>query len=238
MTDIPESIFKAIDKFTDILNVGRMIFYPTAGFCALLPVVMSLRMLKTKAIQDSYWAQFGSDLVSCAHRWEVWLAAAIFGFIIATLANATTDLMPPPKVEEDYDDNFSYRYPFFMNHSPEAGKKADYAAWLISEYYRYYEIALYIPYGILLSLPVYTVYSLAYLFCALDSNTPEGSAGYVALALWLLGTVFAWTVFWPSFWLPKVVEPTYQDWVKTRRKLIKGLEKFCAPTPPNNSAAK
>ena len=71
--------------------------------------------------------------------------------------------MNPQKDEYSY--WYSYSYPRLVSGGvrPKDGSGKDYAAWLISEYYRYVEIAVFIPYSILLSLPVYSFYSLVYL---------------------------------------------------------------------------
>ena len=37
MADFVKSLIDGLDKITDILNVGRLIFYTSAGFCATLP---------------------------------------------------------------------------------------------------------------------------------------------------------------------------------------------------------
>jgi hypothetical protein len=43
--DFFKSAVDSADKITDILNVGRLIFYTAAGFSAILPAAMSLRLL-------------------------------------------------------------------------------------------------------------------------------------------------------------------------------------------------
>jgi hypothetical protein len=113
----------------------------------------------------------------------------------------------------------------------------DYAAWLISEYYRYLEIAVFIPYGILLSLPIYSLYSLVYLIRTVrHSEALVLNAGHVAFALWTLVAVLAWKVVWPDFWVPRVAEPLYKGWVVARRSAIAGLKDFMGdPKDKDNS---
>jgi hypothetical protein len=123
---------------------------------------------------------------------------------------------------------------------PKDGSTKDYAAWLVSEYYRYVEIAVFIPYSILLSLPVYSLYSFVYLVrTAWRSEALVLNAGHVAFALWTLGSVVAWKVVWPHFWLPRVAEPIYHDWVIARRSAIAGLREFVGneqqPSPDKGS---
>ena len=99
------------------------------------------------------------------------------------------------------------------------------------------EIAVFIPFGILLSLPVYSFYSFVYLIrTAWQREVFVLNAGHAAFAMWTLGSVLAWTVIWPDFWLPQVAEPVYQQWVKARRAAIEGLREFVneqKPAPDN-----
>ena len=161
ITNVFESLTDSLDKITDILNVGRLIFYTAAGFCAILPAAMSMRLLAHDP-DPVYWGQFLADLVCCARHREVWAASLIFGFVIANLANMIVisrfTQPPPSKHPESEKDSYSYAFPRLYSGGvpPKDGSGKDYAAWLISEYYRFVEIAVFIPFSILLSLPVYS----------------------------------------------------------------------------------
>jgi hypothetical protein len=85
--DFFKSATDSLEKLTDILNAGRLIFYTASGFCAILPVAMGLRLLACERPQK-YWIQFVTDLRACITHWELWVAALIFGFVIANLATA------------------------------------------------------------------------------------------------------------------------------------------------------
>jgi hypothetical protein len=233
--DFFKSAVDSFDKVTDILNVGRLIFYTAAGFFAILPVAMSLRLLAYNPL-PTYWNEFAEDLRHCAGRGGLWAAALIFGFVIANVANNVVihRFTPPPR-SEPAKDSFPYAYPRLYSGGirPKDGTPKDYAAWLISEYYRYVEIAVFVPFGILLSLPVYSIYSLVYLVkTAAEQEAFVLNGCHVALASWTLASVAAWKVIWPDFWLPRVAEPVYRDWVIARRSAIAGLREFADGTQP------
>ncbi|MDP9121301.1 MAG: hypothetical protein M3O15_08020 [Acidobacteriota bacterium] len=215
-----------LDKLTDILNVGRLIFYTAAGFCVSLPLAMGLRMLAHEKLQP-YWGQFLSDMAACAKHPGVWLIALVLGFLVASVAGAVVDFDEPP--HETFDkESYSYQFPrLFSGGVHDKGTSKDYAAWLISEYYRYFEIVLYIPSGILVALPIFAVYPLLYIVRS-SANSPAFSftAAHWAIALWTLGTVVAWGIVWPRFWRPNVVKPIYETWVSARRSTIAGLQEF------------
>src|ERR1700692_116635 len=98
-----------LDKLTDILNVGRLIFYTAAGFCVSLPLAMSLRMLAHDPLQP-YWGQLLSDMSACAQYPAVWLVALVLGFLIATVAFALISPDDPP--QEAFDkEAYSYQFP-------------------------------------------------------------------------------------------------------------------------------
>lgn len=230
-SDFLKSAIDGADKITDILNFGRIIFYPPAGFCALLPVAMTLRMLAHPAT-STYWSQFLSDLIVCSKSVPVWIASFVFGFIIANIGFVTVidqfPALPPPKQPADrFSYDFSYPRLFSGGVHPKEGTPKDYAAWLIAEYYRYVEIAVYIPLGIVLSLPVFSAYSFVYLVRTSGQGEPfVWNAGHFAFAFWALGWVLAWAWIWPDFWVPRIAKPLFQGWVLSRRSAIEGLEDF------------
>ncbi|MBZ5636586.1 MAG: hypothetical protein LAO55_25965 [Acidobacteriia bacterium] len=234
MPDVVKSLIDGFDKVTDILNVGRLLFYTTAGFCAVLPLAMCILLLGHDNVPYSYWVQFMSDLVKSSRQFAVWIASLIFGFIISVLANAMYQPKSVPE-EQAIPQSYAFQYPRLYSGGVQrtGSTPKDYAAWLVSEYYRYFEIALFIPYGLLLSLPVYSLYSLAYLI-----RTTSHAKGFVldtsyfAFPIWTFGSGLAWTVLWPDFWLPQVVQKTYEDWVRAKRNAIKGLEQFVKDTEP------
>lgn len=227
--DFFKSAVDSLDKVTDILNVGRLIFYTAAGFCVLLPWDMTLRMLADKPA-DLYWNRFLTDLGNGSASWRLWLAALIVGFVIANIANmlVISRFVPPPP-RQPRPDSYAFAYPrlFSGGVRPKDGAVKDYAAWLISEYYRYLEIAVFIPYSIALSLPVYSLYSLLFLFRAAGHAPPTvPNAGHFAFAFWALLTIFVWGFLWPHFWLPRIAQPLYRGWVDARRAAIDGLQDF------------
>src|SRR5260370_22621019 len=156
-----KEITDSLDKLTDILNVGRLVFYTAAGFCATLPCAMTLRLLG-KENPRPYWSQFLSDMIAGSRRVEVWLVALVAGFLIASIAFTLVKLRNPPHQEFDKE-TYDYQYARLFSGGVQPEKSKDYAACLISEYYRYLEIVWYIPAGILFALPVWALYSLVYL---------------------------------------------------------------------------
>jgi hypothetical protein len=238
--DFLKAVIDGLDKITDILNLGRLIFYTAAGFCASLPVAVGLRLLACEHPQK-YWLQFVTDLRACTEHWELWVAALIFGFVIANLANSVVmdrfarPPRPPAGSEKEKEEKDSYPYSYARlccgGVCPTPGATSakdtkDYAAWLISEYYRYVEIVVFIPYGILLSLPVYSLYSLVWVLTARPSKAFVLHSGHVAFAVWTLGSLLAWKVAWSDFWVPRVAEPLYKGWVIARRSAIAGVQDF------------
>jgi len=217
-----------LDKLTDILNVGRLVFYTAAGFCVSMPIAMSMRMLAHAKLQP-YWGQFLSDMAACSKHPGVWLVALVVGFLVASVAGEVVKFEPPPHRMFNKEE-YSYQFPrLFSGGTPDKSTSKDYAAWLISEYYRYFEIVLFIPSAVLVALPVFTMYSLIYI-----ARTSEQSAAFSftaahwAFALWMLAAVVAWDIVWPHFWRPMVVKPIYETWVYTRRSTIAGLMEFVA----------
>jgi hypothetical protein len=191
---------------------------------------MTLHMLaQEQEPRASYWRQFLSDLIACSSRYEVWIAALVFGFVIVVVAYALTSFKPAPREQID-PESYDYQYPRLFSGGVKDAQKAtskDYAAWLISEYYRYVEIVWYIPYAVLLSLPVYALYSFTYLFCTLGQAADTTfNAAHLAFGLWTMASILAWSIVWPQFWLPKIVQPVYENWISASRAGIAGLKNF------------
>lgn len=244
--EFAKSATDSLDKITDILNVGRLIFYTSAGFLLTVPAAMSLRLLTHAALQP-FWRQFTRDMIACGRHLGVWLIALVLGFLFAAFANAIAmgKLQTIPKRQPETD-HYSYQYPRLYSGGvrPQGTTPKDYAAWLISEYYRYVEIVVFIPYAAVLSLPVYSLYSLLYLIKSAGKQSGFVlGAGHYAFAAWTFTSIWALMVFWPQFWLPRVVQPTYKDWVVARREGVQGLEDFIkntetAPAPKEAAPSK
>jgi hypothetical protein len=228
-----KALFDSLDKLTDILNVGRLIFYTSAGFCGVLPVAMSLRLLACNTPLP-YWRQFVADVVACGKHPMVWFTALVFGFVIASVAFLLVECKSVPHKEIEKD-GYDYQYPrLFSGGVPDKSASKDYAAWLISEYYRYYEIVTCLPFGVLLALPVFSLYSLVYLIRTSEQSVGFSfTAAHLAFALWTLASIVAWDFAWPEFWMPKIAQPMYEAWAQARRSAIQGLIDFTdKPQPP------
>lgn len=235
-----KSLFDSLDKTADILNVGRLIFYTSAGFCALLPVAMLMRML-AQGQPAPFWQQFKCDMRSSAWHVEVWVAALVFGFVIAAYCFVTVIQRLEAAVEEQPNEH-TYAFHYARLFSGGVGPKEltdkdyrkDYASWLISEYFRYIEIVVFIPFGILLSLPIYAVYALVYIIRTVPTATVlTFGAPHMAFALWTLLSVIGWAIFWPEYWIPHVVQEVKASWERARRDAINGLIKFVEGSRPN-----
>jgi hypothetical protein len=228
-----KEITDSLDRLTDILNVGRLIFYTAAGFCATLPCAMTLRLLGKDGPQP-YWTQFLSDLTAGSRSLEVWLVSLVSGFIISSVVSTMAETPEPARKELDTE-SYGYQYPRLSSGGVQPDKGKDYAAWLVSEYYRYLEIVWYIPAGIMLAFPVLALYSLVYLAYAWHAGSPAFGAGHLAFAFWLLAAILAWDVVWPRFWMPKIIQPLYEYWVQVRHSTIAGLKEFVEESATRSS---
>jgi hypothetical protein len=235
MGDVVKEFFGALDKITDILNLGRLIFYTAAGLPPVLVLAMIVRTASMTA--QGYWLQFRGDLLTCIQTWEVWLGALIAGFLVANLAyvQAISRLKSETADGDVDEDGYAFQFPKLRTGREKRAPKEedfDYAAWLISEYYRYVEIAVYIPYGIRLALPLLVVYSIAR--CLLDASSPGIlDTSLVALGLWTLLAALIWTVFWWEFWIPQIATPIFRTYVCALAGLTGGIKDFNEGVPPD-----
>lgn len=217
-------------SFTDILNVGRIIFYPFAGVLIVLPLYMIVRLLLGEP-SHLLSTQMYEDLkkittASWSVTFTLFASSLVVGFLLATVGSSmvlgglSTDVNTEVEREPLARDSFSYNYPFLRNLAKE-----DYAGWLISEYYRYVEIATYIPLGGIIGLALIEVYVFVFL---LWDFARLGSAGLTAahtMFLIILGALVLIKYYlWPEIWVKQVLIPVMRTYLRARRNLINGLE--------------
>lgn len=222
-----KQFFESLNKITDILNPGRLLFYTSAGFLVFYPILMIYRLLVCNNLELTH---FLSDIKRLAptDSWEILGGSLIMGFLIAALG-FTTVLKPLSKQmsaqyndDKDEKNSFPFRYPHMKNNIEE-----DYQAWLIAEFYRYVEIVTYIPLGFLLGLTFLFVYTVIYLLLhAVSKPFVEAADGYVFLLVLSAVLGISWFGAWEQFWKPRVIEETLRTYTRAKKHLIRGIEDF------------
>ena len=217
-----KQFFDSLDKFLDILNVGRLIFYFSAGFLTFYPTLMIIKLL---TLDKNELVSFLA--LKAVHDYEPWIVifgSLVVGFLIATASYTTVihKLLPPLhneiKVESPNQYSFSYRYPWL------AQKEEEYQKWLIAEFFRFVEIATFVPLGFLLGLSLLFVYSLIYLLryaVSYPFSDPAGEYAFILVLAVILGLM--WFYLWPQWWKPKVVVPIMRIYLRAKMNLIEGL---------------
>ena len=225
------SLFNQFKNVTDVLNVGRVIFYPAAGILPTVPALM-IPQVMANPLEPSFAEQFLCDfnfvLIETESPLILFFTALIVGFLIATAAFCLVihklGAEARKEAEEGAINNKShaYQYPFLKD-----DETTDYQQWLISEYYRYVELATFIPVGFLLSLPLVSLYNLIYLIRLLGEGKYTPFAwGTPLCILFFIATWFCWIVLWRKFWVVKVVKRTLAVYHNAKVHLIDGVRKF------------
>ncbi len=224
---VVKEIFDQFGKVTDILNLGRLIFYTVAGALVVLPAYMIGRLITQPAASLSAQMASGADtLAQASTAGVVFLASIVVGFLIATagfpiVLEGLSDEIRRQMAQETGTNKYSFprNYPLLRHKTDD-----DYAAWLISEYYRYVEIATYIPLGAIVGLALTGLYVLIAL---LQSTTGPGAAGvtgsHVAFLAILVALVLIRYWLWPEVWAKRVVVPTIRTYLSAKKNLIDGV---------------
>jgi hypothetical protein len=242
-----KDFFDQIKSITDILNIGRLIFYPFAGALAVVPLYMIVRLV----LVDPAPTLMAQLLIDSRHvtttSWSVTLvlmgASMIVGFMIATVAFSTVlaDLIQrlPPEIWTPISPestSFTYNYPLLRQNESE-----DYATWLISEFYRYVEIATYIPLGGIIGLALFEVYVFLFLVKDFAGPTSGFTEAHTIFLLVFVALIVVAVWFWPEVWLKRVVIPTMQGYLDSKRKIIAGVKlvpREVNPTQTGSNAGK
>jgi hypothetical protein len=187
-----KEFFDQIRSIADIMNIGRLIFYTFAGALTAIPLYMILSLLLIDGTSaPSLFTQMRYDLrnitVSAGSfvSWSLAWTSLIAGFLLAVvgfpLALVGVGAIVDQRMDKEPSDtkySFPFNYPFLRNTANE-----DYAAWLISNYYRYVEITVYIPLGAVVGLALLEVY--VFIFLIGDFARP-GLPGLTATHIMLL----------------------------------------------------
>lgn len=215
-------------SFTDILNVGRIIFYPFAGFLTIVPFYMIVRLLLDEQPSRLLSTQMLKNLHNITNTtltvtFTLFMSSLVVGFLLATVGFPMLIDGLGPDISMDVEgeplamNSFPYNYPLLRN---KKDKDEDYAGWLISEYYRYVEIVTYIPLGGYIGLVLIEVYVFVFLLRA-------GSAGLTAahtIFLIILGTLVLIKYYvWPEIWVKRILIPVLRTYLRAKRNLINGL---------------
>jgi hypothetical protein len=230
-----KEFFDGLSKATDILNLGRLIFYTTAGALVVLPTYMiAAQMFELRLVTNI-------DLASW-HAAGLFLCSMVVGFLVATVAfplvldEVSRDVrreMAADGVTPDDTYSFPRNYPMLR------GKPGDdYAAWLISEYYRYVEIAAYIPLGAIAGLVLTEVYLLVVLVQqSIRHGHPGITMTHLLFAAILGALVMIRYWLWPQVWAKRVVAPTIRTYLSAKRNLIDGVKGQQATSMPGATKA-
>ncbi len=223
------SIFNNVDKFLDILNIGRLIFYTAAGFLAIYPIYMILNLLTLSEDKPgNFFMSFAKVSQSInEHSFILVYASLVAGFLIASVGYTVIIDRLDKSVKDELmnfepsEDGFSYNYKSLRNNEEE-----DYKAWLISESFRYVEIVIYVPMGFIIGLIFLAGYTVIYPFYMGIERLSMTDIGNVVGFLLFISTVISLLLFyvWPNFWRPSVAKKTLRTYQVSKKSLIKRLQ--------------
>lgn len=220
--------FDEINKLGDIFNLGRMVFYTAAGVLPMIPVFMLIELAgqEPSAVRIGFLEQLSQDLKAAMSHWPAFISfSIIMGFMIAIVSFATVLERENERATRSASNitikeyGITYRYPLLINN-----EKADYQSFLISEYYRFVEISVFVPIGMLLATTFFLPYPILYLL--LDVQRSDGvvlNGGHLALPISAALSALMWYHVWPRFWVPIVVRPALEGYQYHKRSLICGV---------------
>ena len=170
-----KELFDQLKSISDILNVGRLIFYTAAGALVIVPLCLLTRVMMS-TLQPTFTLQLASDLQALGAPpvsvWVLFLASLVTGFLIAAVAflglqdRSRRIAQEVRRTVSDRTCSVTYNYPLLRQKKDE-----DYANWLVSEYSRYVEIVTFVPIGVILGLAVTAIYTATFLVRDLARTT-------------------------------------------------------------------
>ncbi|MEM9154784.1 MAG: hypothetical protein AAGB13_07050 [Cyanobacteria bacterium P01_F01_bin.33] len=193
-------------KVVDNLNVGRIIFYLTSGLpvsAVLFMVASALFREQEQTIRASMMADF--ELVTRNVHFYLFISY-IAGFMISLFAFSSID-----KLQRFY----SRGYSVTRNLKVLCEGKRDYLdTFLIPEYYRYVEAAVFIPQGLLAGAYGFILYALINIFARGDV--------WIDILLIALLTVLLFHVTY-HFWHHRVIRSIVKFYMESKARVIEGL---------------
>jgi hypothetical protein len=224
-----KEFFDGFKSVTDIFNAGRLIFYPFAGALVVIPFYLLARIILVSPTAVLF-TQLTNDLKSIDHSplsLAIFaVAAVVVGFLIAVTGFTVLDEQSAEiskqiaALNPDRSASFNYNYPLLRQKKDE-----DYATWLISEYFRYVEIATYIPIGGMVGLTLMMLYVLVFLMRHFAEAALLGvTSAHVVFILLLISVIITKWYLWPEIWVKRVIVPTLCTFLKAKGNLIEGVK--------------
>jgi len=229
-----EALKDALSKIVDTFNTGRLVFYTAAGFLFVLPCEMTLRLLVNGVEEKSTFFQQAAAFAKPGM--ETFVISIPVGFLIAIIGFQRVLTPLSEQLQADSAGRplarscYPSLYPLLANNDKES-----YHNWLITEYYRFVEIATFLPMGFMAGIFVLFVFTLLYLTI---KATHTGTSGFES-AYWillLLAAVSSWLRLsaWPHHWIPKIVKPIITSHQSAKLELaeaVKQINKNKSSTP-------
>ncbi len=224
-----DSLWQALNKLLDNFNLGRSIIYTLAGTLFLLPLWLLARIpfdpsgATLAARLSADLSVLGRNLAPAlifAYLAGMALAAAVYPMISAQQEAVVAQL---PRGRESVSavwNNLNYNFRLLATERPALD-------WLISEYFRFVEVVVYLPVAALAGLLLSGLWA-ALLVPALGKVALTLCAGLLMIFLALL-------LMFRQLWVPKVILPTIGAYVMARNHLIMGL-RHAADEPEKHHA--
>ena len=209
-----EKAWDILNKLLDNFNLGRACIYTTSGLLFLLPLAMTVEMLVSKP-KTGLGEEFIQDISAIFNiQAYILLLSYIFGFSIVSamypLIKKVNKEFKQQNENEDYH-NINRHFSRLAN----IGNREP-LGWLISEYFRFVEAAVYLPISLVFFLILMSFYFLA--------GIPKYGLIAFCCATVFLGLFLLSVFLFRFFWKPKVIVPTVQYFLEAKRNLIDGLE--------------
>jgi len=223
-----EKAWEILNKLLDNFNLGRAVIYMVTGLAFLLPLLMILLMLVHPA-ESGLVEELKRDFsLLFDYRVNLLVFSYIFGFSVvhaiypmikkeqeelkAQLMPCRDDQSQTQSREKQEKDEFNINRNFL--HLTNSDKREP-LGWLISEYFRFVEAAVYPPIGLVFFLLLMAIYFLV------------GIAKYGLDSLLLAAvTYFCFLVsvtIFIYYWRPFVIRPTISSFLRAKRNLICGI---------------
>jgi hypothetical protein len=225
-----KQLFAGLNAATDIFNLGRLVFYTAAGILVVYPTAAALSVLLDGS-RITGWPM--ADLLGAMRDLPFGptaFASIVVGFLIAScgFVGVIDPRLDREKGTKEDNESYASRYGQLSGNP-----KPDYDSWLTCEYFRFVELATYIPLGFLIGLLVVVIYLAAYvlIFVTMGCTQRLAALDWEFFALLMVFMVSGF-LLWPFLWIPRVVEPLIRTYCKAQKSVIASLTRDTPKKPP------